>query len=242
MNSNRISVLRVPIDIIDGNKMEDTIKNLIDSGKINQICFITFRDIMKAQFNKEIMSCFKDSSLNIPITISVRFAASWLRLDKPPVHNPFTFIIRLLGILEKYNKSIYILGSRKQNILLSEKNLRASFPDLQIVGRYAGSFSNMEKENVLTAIKKSSPTLLLTGKGLKGNNLWLYRNRKSFANGLNMWGKGCFEIFSGKKSKPSDMKGFKFFRELLLSIFLPWRLVSILLFMILITIDKIKFR
>ena len=241
MNSHRISVLRVPIDLIDGNKMDDTIKSLIDNGKINQICFLTFRDIMRAQFNKELMNCFNASSLNIPITISARVAASWLKLEKPTIHNPFTFMIRLLGVLEKYQKSIYILGSRKQNIQLSENNLRASFPQLQIVGRYAGSFSNLEEENVITAIKKSSPTLLLTGKGLKGNNLWIYRNRKSFTNGLAMWGRGCFEIFSGKKSKPSDMKGFKFFRETILSIILPWRLLRILLFLILITIDKIKF-
>ena len=197
---------------------------------------------MRAQFNREYLSCLKKSSLNIPITISVRFAASWLKLKKPPVHNPFTFVIRLLGVLEKYNKSVYILGSRKQNIQLSEKNLRASFPGLQIVGRYAGSLTSLQEENVITAIQKSTPSLLLTGKGLKGNNLWITRKSSSFSPGLTMWGKSCFEIFSGKKSKPADMKGFLKFRETVLSVILPWRLLRSILFFILLTIDKIKLR
>ncbi|OQY33291.1 MAG: hypothetical protein B6241_08465 [Spirochaetaceae bacterium 4572_59] len=242
MNQNRIFVLRVPIDIINEDEIEKTIIGILDNNKSNQICFVNYRDIMRAQFNREFMNCLKKSSLNIPVTVSVRFAAKWLKLKMPTVYNPFTFIIRLLGVLEKYNKSIYILGSRKQNIQLSEKNLRASFPGLQIVGRYAGSLSNQQEDNVLTAIQKSTPSLLLTGKGLKGNNLWISRKSGFFTPGLTMWGKSCFEIFSGKKNKPADMKGFKKIRETILSVILPWRLLRTLLFFILLTIDKIKLR
>ena len=239
---NRITMLRIPIDILEESQIEQKIMDLVENGKKNQICFITFKDIIRAQFNKELRNCFNRSSLNVPITVSVRFAASWLKRQKPVVHNAFTFVIRLLGVLEKSQKSIYILGSRKQNILLSEKNLRASFPGLQIVGRYAGSFSRQEEENVVTAIKKSSPTLLLTGKGLKGNNLWLFKKEPSFPPGLVMWGRSCFEIFSGKKGKPRDITGLRWLSEIILSILLPWRLLRYFLFFILLTVEKIQSR
>ena len=167
MTQNRITILNIPIDNLAEDQIEQKILFLSENSCNSQICFISFRDIMRAQFNRELKSCFLKSELNIPITTSVRFAASWLKKEKPTVHNPFTFVIRLLGVLEKYQKSIYILGSRKKNILQSEKNLRTSFPGLQIVGRYAGSFTRQEETDVITAIKKSSPTLLLTGKGFK---------------------------------------------------------------------------
>ncbi len=240
MNNKRISILNIPIDILREDEIEQKILSLSESGENNQICFITFKDIMRAQFKKELKLCFSKSDLNIPITVAAGFAASWLKKDKPYIHNAFTFVIRLLGVLEKYQKSVYILGSRKKNILLSEKNLRTSFPGLQIVGRYAGSFSNQEEMNVITAIKKSSPTLLLTGKGLKGNNLWLFRNRNTFNPGIIMWGRSCFEIFSGKKQKPKEMKGLKLFMEFVLSIILPWKLLSYFLFFILLTVEKIR--
>lgn len=242
MNQKRISVLRIPLDIIHEDQIEQKIFQLLENGENNQICFITFRDMMRAQFNKKLRNCFKKSSLNIPVTVSARFAASWLKLEKPLVHNPFTFIIRLLGVLEKYQKSVYILGSKKQHIQMSEKNLRTSFPGLHIVGRYAGSFSNQEENNVLTAIKKSSPSFLLTGKGLKGNNLWISRNLRSFNPGLAMWGRNCFEVFSGKRSKPRNMTGFKWFLETVLSFILPWRLLRFLLFFLLLTVEKIRLR
>ena len=242
MNQKRVSVLGIPLDSVSNEQIDERIYQLLENEKVNQICFITFRDIMRAQFNRDLRMCFKKSSLNIPITVSARFAAVILNVEKPVVHNPFTFIIRLLGVLEKYQKSIYILGSRKKNIQQSDKNLRASFPGLHIVGRYAGTFSRHEEINVLTAIKKSSPSLLLTGKGLKGNNLWLYRNVQSFNPGLIMWGKSCFEVFSGNKRKPQDMKGMIWLRESLLSLLLPWRLLRCLLFFILLTVDRIRFR
>ncbi len=235
-------ILNIPIDNLSEDQIEQKILSLSESSNSSQICFISFRDIMRAQFNRELKSCFAKSELNIPITTSVRFAASWLKREKPVVHNPFTFVIRLLGVLEKYQKSIYILGSRKKNILQSEKNLKTSFPGLQIVGRYAGSFTRQEEKNVITAIKKSSPTLLLTGRGLSGNNLWLYKNSKAFNPGIIMWGRSCFEIFSGKKEKPKDMKGMKMFLEGFFSLILPWRLLRYILFFLLLTVEKIKSR
>ena len=132
MKQKRISVLRVPLDYISEEQIDERIHELLENQKINQICFITFRDIMRAQFNRDLRQCFKNSALNIPITVSARFAAVMLNKNKPVVHNPFTFIIRLLGVLEKYQKSIYILGSRKKNIQLSDKNLRASFPGFKL--------------------------------------------------------------------------------------------------------------
>ena len=150
------------------------------------------------------MDCLRSSRLNIPITTAVSFAASYLKRERPPIANPFTFTIRLLGTLERQGRSVYVLGSRKKNILKSESNLKTSFPGLHIVGRYAGTFSQQEEKNIILAVRKSSPSLLLTGKGLKGNNLWLYRHRKEFPRGLSMWGRSCFEVFSGKKSKPKN--------------------------------------
>lgn len=240
MSQNRVSILRVPLDDIPEEQIENRLLELIQNEKNNQLCFITFRDIIGAQFNKELLNCFKNSSLNIPVTHAARIGASWLKLEKPAIHNPFTFTIRLLGTLEKYQKSIYVLGSRKKNIQMSENNLRASFPGLQIVGRYAGSFSSMEENNVRTAIKKASPTLLLTGKGLKGNNLWIFRNKNSFNPGLAMWGRSCFEIFSGRKGKPKDMRGARWVGASLLALLLPWRLLQILLFLILLTVEKLR--
>jgi N-acetylglucosaminyldiphosphoundecaprenol N-acetyl-beta-D-mannosaminyltransferase len=240
--NKRISILHIPIDLITEEKMEEAVKALLEEDKAGQICLISYLDIMKAQFSREYMDLLRSSRLNIPITTAVTFAAKYLKKETPQISNPFTFVIRLLGVLERSGKSIYVLGSRKKNILKSESNLRTSFPGLQIVGRYAGTFSQQEEKNIILAVRKSSPSLLLTGKGLKGNNLWLYRNRKEFPSGLSLWGRSCFEIFSGKTKKPVNSTPGRIMTKSLLSLLLPWRLLRHILFFLLLTVEKIKSR
>jgi len=241
-NNKRITILHIPIDILSEDELEQAVKEILAEESPSRICFISYRDVMKAQFSREYMDCLRSSRLNISITPALTFAAKYLKRDIPVVFNPFTFVIRLLGVLERNGKSLYILGSRKKNILKSESNLRTSFPGLHIVGRYAGTFSQNEEKNILMAVKKSSPSLLLTGKGLKGNNLWLFRNRSQLPEGLELWGRTCFEVFSGKKKKPENSSPGKIVMQSILSVLLPWRLITHLIFWILLTIEKIKTR
>lgn len=240
--NERIQILHIPIDLLEEEKLEETVRALLDEENSSQICFIGYSDIIRAMFNREYMDCLRASRLNIPISPAVSFAASYLNLRKPSIYNPYTFVIRLLGVLEKTGKSLYILGSRKKNILKSESNLRTSFPGLQIVGRYAGSFTAQEEKDILMAVRKSSPSLLLTGKGLKGNNLWLHRNRRELSQGIHLWGRTCFEVFSGKKSKPGNSTKGKLIAKGFLSLLFPWLLLRHILFFLMLTIEKIRMR
>jgi len=241
-DNKRVTILHIPVDILNEDQLEQAVKEILNEETHGQICLLSYGDIMKAQFSREYMDCLRSSRLNIPITQALVFAAKFLKKDLPVIYNPFTFVIRLLGVLETSGKSLYILGSRKKNILKSESNLRTSFPGLHIVGRYAGTFSQNEEKNILMAVKKSSPSLLLTGKGLKGNNLWLYRNRKQLPEGLELWGRTCFEVFSGKKKKPVSSTPGKVVLKCLLAFILPWRLINYFLFLMLLTFEKIKNR
>lgn len=240
--NKRITILHIPIDLMSEEEMEDAVRALLEEDNPGQICLISYRDLMRAQFSREYMDCLRSSRLNIPITSAVTFAARFLKKETPPISNPFTFVIRLLGVLERSGKSIYVLGSRKKNILTSESNLKTSFPGLHIVGRYAGSFTPQEEKNIILAVRKSSPSLLLTGKGLKGNNLWLYRHRKEFPAGLSLWGRSCFEIFSGKTKKPVNNTAGRIVGKSILSVLLPWRLMRHILFFLLLTVEKLKHR
>ena len=190
--NKRISILHIPIDMLSEEEMEQAVRELLEEENSSQICFISYRDIMKAQFNREYMDCLRSSRLNIPITSALTFAAAYLKKEKPPISNPFTLVIRLLGILERSGKSIYILGSRKKNILKSESNLKTSFPGLQIVGRYAGTFSQQEETDIIMAVRKSSPSLLLTGKGLKGKQPLDLQEQKRVSPGINTLGQDLF--------------------------------------------------
>jgi exopolysaccharide biosynthesis WecB/TagA/CpsF family protein len=101
-------------------------------------------------------------------------------------------VIRLLSLAERFNRTVYLLGGRKDAVEKAERNLRDSFRGLRLVGRHAGYFPKSQEKNVLLAIKKATPTFLLVGSGLPGRDLWV---------------DDCFELFSGKKKSNRPASG-----------------------------------
>ncbi|HEQ70930.1 MAG TPA: glycosyltransferase, partial [Spirochaetia bacterium] len=157
-------------------------------------------------------------------------------------YNPFDYIISLLSYAERNGHTVYFYGGKKHVLEKAEQNVRTSFPDLKIIGRHAGYVTPATERNVLTAIQKATPAFLLVGRGVKGRELWLYRNRQEFKKGLVVWVDDCLEIFAGTK-KYAGEKLFAAGLESAAGILKrPWRFLRILrwlYFNILLVIYKI---
>jgi UDP-N-acetyl-D-mannosaminuronic acid transferase (WecB/TagA/CpsF family) len=67
------------------------------------------------------------------------------------------------------------------------------------VGRFSGYFAKPAEKQVLTAIKKASPSFLMVGSGLPGRDLWILRKKRELNPGVSIWVGDCFEVFSGKR-------------------------------------------
>lgn len=226
MNS-RINFMKIPVDILEESELESRILDLLDNGKSNQIVFLSFPDFIRSRSNKEYRKLLEDASLVLPSSTILTGGIRFLYGKTSHLFINYNFILRILSILERNKKSIYIIGSSRKNILTSEKNLKDSYPGLQLVGRSSSIYKRDSEEDITLAIKKSSPSLLLAGSGLKGQNHWLYNNRDKFNPGLTLWSPDCFEIFSGKKKRPSSKVSGRFFSRLGQSIFRPWRIFYI---------------
>ena len=145
-----------------------------------------------------------NADLVIPISKSIVSGAKFLTGKKPLRYMPFYFVISLLTALEKREYPLYLLGGKKQTLKKAEKNIHATFPRLNIVGRFEGRIRKKEEPALLEAIRKSSPCLLLVGKGIKGNELWIARNGSRLNTGIRLWCSDLFEVFAEKKRRPSD--------------------------------------
>ena len=224
MRKKRVNLLTVPLDIIADDQLEDRIGAMIADGKQHQIVLLSLWDFMRARSRSELGLSMRASSMILTSSRLVARGARFLRNEEVNRFMPFDFVIRLLGILEKRGRSVYLIGGKPGYLHTAASNLRGSFPGLQIVGRCAGYFPKSHEENILLAIKKASPSLLLASKGVPGRERWLVEHKKSFVPGLTMWCDDCLEVFSGAKKKISRKlwtKGFDFLPALLRK---PWRL------------------
>jgi N-acetylglucosaminyldiphosphoundecaprenol N-acetyl-beta-D-mannosaminyltransferase len=202
-NRQRVKLLTVPVDILTPEQLGPTVFDLLASGKEQNIVLLSVWDLLRARRNNEYRSYIMKAALVIPISRSIVSGISFLTGKKAVRYMPFDFTISLLGILEKREFSTYLLGGKKKILLRAERNIHQTFPKLHIVGRYAGYFKRQEEAILTEAIRKASPSLLLVGKGVRGEERWIARNNSLLGNSLRMWCSDLFDVFAERKKHPS---------------------------------------
>jgi len=200
----RISFLKVPIDIVKPDNLDRLTYNMLAQGTDQNIVLLSVWDLLRARRKSEYRDYVNKAALVIPISKSIIKGIQFLHGKQAVRYMPFNFVIKLLTILEKYEYSNYLLGGKKRILLKIEKNLRETFPGLRIVGRYPGGFRSQEEPDIIEAIRKASPSLLLVGKGVRGGEYWISKNSKRLGKGLRLWCSDLFDVFAERKRHPSQ--------------------------------------
>jgi N-acetylglucosaminyldiphosphoundecaprenol N-acetyl-beta-D-mannosaminyltransferase len=223
----RITLLKVPLDIVVPEQLEGTVYELLKNKKGQDVILLSLWDLLRARSNYEYRPFALRSTLIIPIAKSLVRGARFLKKKKVYRYMPFDFVINLLSILEKRELSVYLLGGKMRSLKRAEKNLRQTFPRLRIVGRFVGNFKHHEEPTILQAIRKAAPSLLLVGKGVKGGERWIARNGAQLNNGLRLWCSDLFDIFAERKRRPSRKIFEKGFEWIGFCFQKPWRCLRI---------------
>jgi N-acetylglucosaminyldiphosphoundecaprenol N-acetyl-beta-D-mannosaminyltransferase len=199
----RVNLLQVPIDIISPEQLAPFVYEALKTEKEHNIVLLSLWDLLRARRNNEYRAYILKASLIIPISKSIISGLKFLTGKKAFRYMPFEFIISLLTILENREFSCYLLGGKINVLLKTERNLRQTFPKLRIVGRFPGSFRRHDEPTIIEAIKKASPSLLLVGNGVRGQERWISRNNISLGKGIRLWCSDIFDVFAERKRRPS---------------------------------------
>ncbi|WP_407427899.1 WecB/TagA/CpsF family glycosyltransferase [Treponema sp.] len=196
---NRIELLGVPVDVCRPENLEEEIMKILEKPGTKQIVFLTIWDLLKARNKKkDFGECLKNADLILPVSKSILKGAKFLKLDVPVRYNPFDAVIQILNTLEHHYKSLYLLGARKKTLQKAEHNVHDTFKNLRIVGRYVGYFPKSAEENVVQAIYKASPSLVIVSEGIKEKNLWAYHRKDKFSSSMFLYYNDCIGIFAGR--------------------------------------------
>lgn len=172
--------------------------------KRRNIILLSIWDLLRARRNKEYREYVFNAALVIPISKSLVSGAKFLTGKTIYRYMPFNFVISLLSILERKEYPVYLLGGSSRILKKAERNLHSTFPNLGIVGRCDGTLKKRDEPPVKEAIRKSSPSLLLVGKGVRKSELWISRNSQQLNTGFRLWCSDLFDVFADKKQRPSD--------------------------------------
>ncbi len=204
MAIERINFLKVPLDIITEEDLEPVILDLLARDGPQHIMFMSLWDVLRARHRGEFRAMVLKAALVIPTSRSIINGARFLKKKVPVRYQPFTLIIGILGVLEKYYKSLYLFGAQQRSLIQAERNVRSTFPKLSIVGRFAGYYHKTMERNILTAIVKAHPSLVIVSAGVPSNQKWIHRNRSKLHNGIFIWNADVIDIFSERKRRVSE--------------------------------------
>ena len=240
----RINLLKIPVDAASGDEVEQIVERLLEDGKTHHIMLISLKDLLRARFNTELRNNIESAALVLPISESLCKGAEMLkRAHIPQLYFPFDFILKLLGVIEKKGKTVYLAGGKRGVLQITESNIRTSYPGLNIVGRCTGFFPKEMEKNIITAIKKSSPALLLAGTGLPGGRFWITRNKAFFNPGISIWTGKSFDIFAGKRKRPAKTSGARMSEKLAKTCRNPMKFFNLFIYLwyyLLILVYKIR--
>ncbi len=242
MSLKRISVVGVPVDICPPEELEKEILEILAKPGTKQIVFLSIWKLLKARHKGDMADCVKNADLIIPISKSILRGAKFLKKDIPERYNPFDLVIRILSILESHFKTAYLFGSYKKTLIKTENNIRDTFPSLRIVGRYVGYYPKQIENDIISAIFKSQPSLVLMSDGIKEKDCWAYKRRNRFSSSIFLYYKDSFGIFSERVKKISEKtfnKGNEFFVELLHNPFKIFLIFPLIWFIILLVFYRL---
>lgn len=218
MAVQRIKLLGVPVDILPPQDMETEILELLAKPGTKQIVFMSVWDLLKARRKNDYAQCVREADLVLPVSKSILRGARFLKKDVPVRYNQFTAVISILSVLENHYKSLYLLGGRKKALMAAERNVRSTFPGLQIVGRYVGYYPKAVENDIVQAIFKASPSLALVSDGIREKDCWSYTRRNRFSSSIFLYYRDGIGIFSERIKRVKEKtfeRGLEIWSEIL---------------------------
>lgn len=83
----------------------------------------------------------------------------------------FRALVRLLSRTEQDKATVFIVADSAMILSRTEENLRATFPDLRLVGRAV--YTKKQGDTIATAIRKAAPTVLIVGSDSRPIYAWV---------------------------------------------------------------------
>ncbi len=201
----KVDFLGVKIDNISSrNELVVKILDLVDQKGVHYIHGVDPLKIMLIRNHVRYKRIFNKASLIFAAAGGMKWASQRMHQPLDEWVNYISLIVDLVRLSEVKQLPIYFLGSRPAVIERAFFNLKKSFPNMRVVGRHTGIFDPQREKDVIEAIRKTSPKILMVGMGYPKELDWIERNRKEFHDTVIISVGGSFDLISGKIKKAPD--------------------------------------
>ncbi len=205
-NLRREDLLGVPVDNASRDEAIALTLDLIERRNgPHHIFFLDPIKLMRLRWGRKRLGFVSDSArLILADGAGLRWAAEKLGFQLKERIPMIAFLMDLVRAASKNNLTIYLLGSRMENLERVFFNLQRSFPGVRIVGRQEGYFTKEREMLIKESLRKSAPDIILLGMGFPLQELWMRENWQYLSHGVVIGVDGAFDVLSGRERKAPD--------------------------------------
>jgi len=203
----RYTLLGINVDLLTEQEIFDRIMELSEGEKPEHVILLDTYLLMKAKFDKALAQIINSAALVIPISKGIIGGLKFITGQTGECHNFFNLIIHLLSRLTDFKRNIYMIGGKNEKIIRrAETNVKGSFPGIRLMGTYHMGYKKPFEKNLITAIQKTSPSLVLVSTGRPKQEQWISRNKKGFKQGVFLGVEDFVQIIGGKDKNANRSK------------------------------------
>lgn len=154
--------------------------------------------VMRAQEDEEFMSILNKGDLVIPDGIGIIIASKIHHLELEERIPGIEFMGQMLTYANRSQLSIFLFGGKDGVADLAAEKIKASYPNLKIVGTQSGYYDEKDELKILDRINEVKPDMLFVALGAPKQEKWIYKHHKLLNVKVAMGVGGSLDVMSGQ--------------------------------------------
>jgi N-acetylglucosaminyldiphosphoundecaprenol N-acetyl-beta-D-mannosaminyltransferase len=195
----RIQILGLPVDKLSYRQWLNLIEKWVRLGKrVHHVCTVNPEFMVIAQSDPLFSIILKRADLCIPDGVGLLWAAKRLNTPLPERLTGSDGTIIIAQEAAKKGWKLFFLGAAEGVAEEAAHALIQEYPELQIVGAYAGSPSHEDEAAIVEMVNQSGADILLVAYGAPKQDKWIARNTPRLKVKMAMGVGGAFDFIAGR--------------------------------------------
>ena len=194
-------MLGCPIDAVTLEEAVETVDEAVATRSGIQHVAINAAKLVKLQSDQALHDAVDGCELVTADGQAVVWAAKILGQPLPERVTGIDLMEQLLRRAEARGYRVYLLGASEDVLETAAARIAERFPEVEVVGRQHGYFSDDEEADVAAHIHDARPDLLFVALTTPKKELFLARRRKALDVPFVMGVGGAFDVLAGKRKR-----------------------------------------
>jgi N-acetylglucosaminyldiphosphoundecaprenol N-acetyl-beta-D-mannosaminyltransferase len=194
---SQVEILGVRVDDVTFAEMVAAVAGYVQSGEAHQISTVNIEYLMTAQRDAEFAEVLRHTSLNVPDSVGVLWAARWLGHPLRERVTGSDGIYRVAELCAQGGFRLYLLGAAPGVAARVAEILVDRYPALYVCGTLAGSPSTKDEAWIASTIRGSEADVLLVAYPHAQQEKWIARNLARTGAAVTIGVGGAFDFCAG---------------------------------------------